>query len=102
MSNQDNKKELNPLEKQLEEISEWQKNATNPGHFVGTGKVPIALKNFYRTPIVMLIVGAIFLIFAICNLISNFSIETIPTSIIIMIVSSVLIIRAIIRLSKKT
>lgn len=104
MSNEDNNKELNPLEKQLDEINEWQKNANNPGYFVGSGKVPTPLKNFYKTPIVMLIVGAMFLIFAICNLISNFSdfsIETMLTSIIIIIVSSMLIIRAIIQLSKK-
>lgn len=60
MSNQDNN-ELDPLEKQLEEINEWQKNSANPGYFIEKGKLPLPMKNLLKSPIVMLIIGNIYI-----------------------------------------
>jgi len=57
LNDKDNNVELNLLEKQIKEIEEWQKNANNPGHFVGTGKIPIPLRNLLGSPRTMLIVG---------------------------------------------
>jgi GNAT superfamily N-acetyltransferase len=54
MSNQGDN-ELNPLEKQIEEINEWQKNSANPVHFVETSKVPVPKKNLLKSPVLMLI-----------------------------------------------
>ena len=102
MGNQDNDKELNPLEKQLEEINEWQKNANNPGYFVGSGKVPLPMRNLLKSPIVMLIVGVIFIIPTIYNLVSNSSIAMIVTNLITIVISGGLIFGGIIRILKRT
>ncbi|GAA0180868.1 hypothetical protein SH2C18_34870 [Clostridium sediminicola] len=101
MNNQDNNKELNPLEKQLKEINECQKNANNPGYFVGSGKVPIPSKNLLNSPIVSLIIGSTFLIPTICDLVSDFSIQTILGNVIEIIIGLGFIIGGIIRLLKK-
>ncbi|MDP4133202.1 MAG: hypothetical protein Q8882_04230 [Bacillota bacterium] len=47
MDKKDSNKELNEFENQLNEIKEWQKNAYNPGFFIGTGRVPLPLKNLH-------------------------------------------------------
>lgn len=98
MNNNKNDSELNPLEKQLNEINEWQKNSTNPGYFVGSGKVPAPLKNSMKSPIVMLIIGIMFLIPTILNLVNNFNIESIFTNMITIIIGGALIIGSIIRI----
>lgn len=101
MSNQDNNNELNPLEKQLEDINEWQKNSTNPGYYVGTGKVPVPMKNLLKSPIIMIIIGSILAIPTICNLVSNFGVGTILSNILIILISSGLIIGGAIRILKR-
>lgn len=101
MGNKDKDKERNPLEKQLEEINEWQKNATNPGYFVGSVKVPLPMKNLIKSPIVMLITGVIFIIPTIINLVSDFSIATIFTNLITIIICGGLILGGIIRILKR-
>lgn len=100
MGNHDNK-ELNPFEKQLEEINEMQKNVNNPGYFIGSGKAPLFYKNLFKSPMIMLIVGIIFTMPTIYNLVSNFSIETIYNNVITILISGVLIIGGILRLLKR-
>jgi hypothetical protein len=39
-----------PYDAELNEIREWQDNMYNPGHYIGTGKVPYPLKNLARHP----------------------------------------------------
>jgi hypothetical protein len=102
MDIQDNDKELNPLEKQLEEINEWQKNATNPGYFIGSGKVPLPMRNLLKSPILMLIVGIIFIIPTIYNLVSNFNIATVVTNLITIVIGGALIFGGIMRILKRT
>lgn len=102
MNNKDNNKDLNPFEKQMEEIQEMQKNINNPGYFIGSGKVPLFYKNLHKSPLIMLIVGIILSLPTIYNLINNFSIETIISNIIIIIISGALIIGGTIRLLKTT
>lgn len=38
------RKERTSLDKQIDELNEWQKNVNNPGYFVGTGKIPVPMK----------------------------------------------------------
>lgn len=99
MSNHNNKQ--NPLEKQIEEINEWQKNASNPGYFIGSGKAPLPLRNLFKSPVIMLIAGIILAIPIIYNFVGDFSIETIFSNAVITIISVGLIIGGIIRILKK-
>ncbi len=62
INNKNNESKLNPLENQVEEINEWQKNANNHGYFIGSGKAPLPMKNILKSPIIMLIIGVIFAI----------------------------------------
>ncbi|MBE6061489.1 MAG: hypothetical protein E7215_15185 [Clostridium sulfidigenes] len=96
-----NESKLNPLENQVEEINEWQKNANNPGYFIGSGKAPLPMKNILKSPMIMLIIGVIFAIPIIFSLVKNFSIETIFNNLVIITISIILIAGGIIRLLNK-
>ena len=98
MNNEDNNKELNLLEKQIKDIEEWQKNANNPGYFVGSGKVPIPLRNIFKSAKIMLLVGCLISLPTIYNIISNFSFENIISNIMPVIISCTLIIGGIVRI----
>ncbi len=89
INNKNNETKLNPLEKQIEEINEWQKNANNPGYFIGSGKAPLPIKNLLKSPIIMLIIGFIF------------AITTIFNNVMVIIISIILITGGIIRLLNK-
>lgn len=39
-----------PYDAELNDIREWQDNMYNPGHYIGTGKLPYPLKNLTRSP----------------------------------------------------
>ncbi len=67
----------NPFESQIKEIEEWQKNANNPRYYTGTGKIPIPLKNMFKAPLTILIVGLIILLFSVLNVIANFSVDNV-------------------------
>jgi len=101
INNKNNEVKLNPLEKQVEEINEWQKNANNPGYFIGSGKAPLPIKNILKAPIIMLIIGFIFAIPIIFSLVKSFSIETIFNNVVIITISIILITGGIIRLLNK-
>jgi len=101
INNKNNETKLNPLEKQIEEINEWQKNANNPGYFIGSCKAPLLMKNILKSPIIMLIIGFIFAIPIIFSLVKNFSIETIFNNVMVIIISIILVTGGIIRLIKK-
>jgi len=101
INNKNNETKLNPLEKQIEEINEWQKNANNPSYFIGSGKAPLPIKNLLKSPIVMLIIGFIFAIPTIFSLVKDFSIETIFNNVMVIIISIILITGGIIRLLNK-
>lgn len=101
INNKNNESKLNPLENQVEEINEWQKNANNHGYFIGSGKAPLPMKNILKSPIIMLIIGVIFAIPIIFSLVKNFSIETIFNNVVIITISIILITGGIIRLLNK-
>lgn len=101
INNKNNEAKLNPLENQVEEINEWQKNANNLGYFIGSGKAPLPIKNILKSPIIMLIIGFIFAIPIIFSLVKNFSIETIFNNVVIITISIILITGGIIRLLNK-
>jgi len=101
INNKNNEAKLNPLENQVEEINEWQKNANNPVYFISSGKAPLPMKNLLKSPIIMLIIGFIFVIPIIFSLVKNFSIETIFNNVVIITISIILITGGIIRLLNK-
>ena len=47
----------NELEKELEDIKEWQDNQYNPGHYIGTGRVPRPVIRLAKYPIILVIIG---------------------------------------------
>lgn len=97
-NNEDNNEELNLLEKQIKDIEEWQKNANNPGYFVGSGKVPIPLRNIFKSYKVMIIVGCLISLPSIFSIIKNFSFENVISNIMPLIISCILIIGGLIRM----
>ena len=99
MSNiQDENKEINEFEETLNEINEWQNNYSNPGYYVGSGKVPIPIKNIFKSPRLILIVGLIIGVPTFYSIINNFSFENILGNIMAIVISSAFIIGGIIRL----
>lgn len=100
MSNEDKNKDLNPLEKQLEEINECQMNANNPGYFVGTGKVPATSKNLFKSPKIMLVIGIIVIIPSAFSLISEFSFKTLAIDLMPLVIGGGLIVGGILRLKE--
>lgn len=39
-----------PYNQELEELKEWQENQYNPGHYIGTGRIPYGLKMLSKNP----------------------------------------------------
>jgi hypothetical protein len=39
-----------PYDAEFNDMKEWQENMYNPGHYIGTGKVPYPLKQLARRP----------------------------------------------------
>ena len=39
-----------PYDAEFNDMREWQENMYNPGHYIGTGKVPYPLKQLARRP----------------------------------------------------
>ncbi|RKD30014.1 hypothetical protein [Thermohalobacter berrensis] len=54
-------KNKNKLKNELKELKEWQDNQFNPGHYIGTGRVPNPIKKLSKFPI-FLIVLCIFIL----------------------------------------
>lgn len=101
MDNNEEKSELNPLEKQLQEINEWQRNATNPGYYIGTGRIPVAVKNVMRSPILLLMAGILLLLTSVYGLIYNFNIQAVSSGAVPLVLGVGLTAGGIIRLVKK-
>lgn len=57
--------DTNSFSNQLEEIKDNVDNQYNPGHWIGTGRVPLAIKGLKRYPILSLSLGIITLLFCI-------------------------------------
>jgi hypothetical protein len=72
MKMSDNNIEKNDFEKQIEDIDEFQKNATNPGYFIGNGKVPAPLKGIRRYPVVLIVLGGLGLAFSGLSLVTAY------------------------------
>jgi hypothetical protein len=101
MTNKGNDKEINPLEEQIKEIDEWQKNASNPCHYVGSGKVPAPLKNMFKSPAVMLVVGLIISEPVIYGIITDFTFNNIVSNAMPILLCGILIAGGTIRILKK-
>ncbi|WP_315115093.1 hypothetical protein [uncultured Clostridium sp.] len=101
INNKKTNKEINLFEEQLDEIKEYQKNAFNPGHYVGTGRVNLATKNLFKSSKVLITTGIIFLVPAIYNIIKNFNIVTLLSQTMQIIIGCALIFGGFIRLRRK-
>lgn len=101
MSNQNMDSGQNPLENQIEELKEWQENAYNPGYYIGSGKAPLPLRNMAKSPkapVIMLIVGSLFAVPALYQLVRYFSFETLLGSFMPMAVGIILMLGGAIRI----
>lgn len=96
-----NQDENNKFEKQLKDIKEWQDNYNNPGHYIGSGKVPTPLKNIFKSPTIILIVGIIIAIITLYSIINNLSFRNIWNNILYIIISVSFIFGGIIRILNK-
>lgn len=96
-----NQDENDKFEKQLKDIKEWQDNYNNPGHYIGSGKVPTPLKNLFKSPAIILIVGIIIAILTLYSIISNLTFENILSNIFSIIISVSFIFGGIIRILNK-
>lgn len=97
-NNQEDNIELNKFEEQLNDINEWQNNATNPWYYVGSGKSPTPIRNMLKSPILIFIIGVVLAISVIFNIVSNFTFENILNNLTTMVISAAFIIGGIIRL----
>lgn len=93
--------ENNEFEQQLKDINEWQENYNNPGHYIGSAKVPTPLKNLFKSPAIILIVGIIITILTLYSIISNFTFENILSNIFSIIISASFIFGGIVRMLNK-
>lgn len=96
-----NNNEKNPFEKQIDELNEWQENSSNPGHYVGTGKVPLPVKNMYKSPFAIIFLGIIMLLPTILNLINDFTLLTVYNNLLGSILGCVFIFAGVSRLLNK-
>ncbi|WMJ79411.1 hypothetical protein RBU49_10965 [Clostridium sp. MB40-C1] len=71
MNNKNDRQDLNPIENQIKEIENDQKNAYNPGYYIQNGNIPLFIKNLVEFPLVLLILGIIILTVVIINIINN-------------------------------
>ncbi len=49
----------NSLDKEIEEITEWQENRFNPGYYIGTGRMPKPLLSLCKYPKLIIAFGVI-------------------------------------------
>ena len=101
MKKKDTDTNSNSLEEQKKDIEEWQKNSYNPGHYVGTGRIPTPVKNLYKSPLFILVMGFLFLASAIYALVKDFSFRTLVSVIVILTVGVLMTFGGIRRLTKK-
>ncbi|MEW9097366.1 MAG: hypothetical protein AB2417_20015 [Clostridiaceae bacterium] len=101
MYNKEANKEINSFEEQLDEIKEYQKNAFNPGYYVGSGRVNLATKNLFKSPKVLITMGIIFLIPAIYNIIKDFNVVTLLNQAMQIIIGCILTFGGFKRLRRK-
>ncbi|MEA4826564.1 MAG: hypothetical protein VB130_08025 [Clostridium sp.] len=96
-----NECDLNPIEKQIKEIDEYQKNIYNPGHYITSSKIPLPLRNLYKNPIVLILIGIIILVPVLVNITSEQSISDIAYKIIYLIIGLILLISGSVKLVRK-
>ncbi|SCY55671.1 hypothetical protein [Alkaliphilus peptidifermentans] len=55
-------KEDDKFLKDMEDLNEWQQNQYNPGHYIGTGRIPRPILNLTKYPRLLIIAGVLGLI----------------------------------------
>ncbi|ATW28228.1 hypothetical protein DCMF_28815 [Candidatus Formimonas warabiya] len=62
MKKYDEFQETNEFERDIQDLREWQNNQYNPGHYIGTGRVPRPVKGLGKFSILLIALG-IFIFF---------------------------------------
>lgn len=63
--------EKNEFEKDIEDLQDWLDNQYNPGHYVGTGRVPRPVSRLTKYPFLLIIFGLLIIVPTILVLISS-------------------------------
>ena len=63
----------NELEKEIEDLREWQDNQHNPGYFVGTGRIPRPIRKSADVWYVPFILGVLFSLFFVMQVVAILS-----------------------------
>ncbi|MFA5528280.1 MAG: hypothetical protein WC996_06645 [Peptostreptococcales bacterium] len=53
---------MGDLNKDIEELKDWQNEQYSPGNYIGTGKVPRPIMGLTKFPIILLIIGVLILV----------------------------------------
>lgn len=96
-----NDKGLNHIEKQIDEIEEWNKNVNNPGYYTTSSRMPLPLKRLSKFPLLILFIGLVVLIPSLYNTISNFHIFNVFENCIQIIVGGALVYGGVARLIRE-
>ncbi|MGL5617370.1 MAG: hypothetical protein ACRDD2_14300 [Sarcina sp.] len=68
--------ESTAFEEQLKELNHWQRNSSDPDYYANCGITPLPMKNLYKSPVPLIVVGILGLIILLPILISSFSLKT--------------------------
>ncbi len=78
------------LQKELDDLKDWQENQYNPGRYIGTGRVPKVVSGLSKYPVLLIILGligllplTIILIFSEVNLIELLLFLAVPAVFIV-------------------
>jgi hypothetical protein len=63
--------EKNEFEKDMEDLQDWLDNQYNPGHYIGTGRLPRPVGRLTKYPLLLIIFGLLYIAPAIMVLISS-------------------------------
>lgn len=88
--------EKNGFEKDMEDLQDWLDNRYNPGHYIGTGRVPRPISRLTKYPFLLIILGLLCIVPTIIALISSkFAWHSLISSIIPLIISISFVIRGV-------
>ncbi|AYO31607.1 hypothetical protein D2962_14250 [Biomaibacter acetigenes] len=84
----DSQKKKNEFEKDMEDLQDWLDNQYNPGHYVGTGRVPRPIGRLTKYPLLLIIFGLLYFAPVIIVLVSSkFTCSSLISSIIPVLIS---------------
>ncbi len=94
--NKDFSDEKNEFKKDIEDLQDWLDNQYNPGHYIGTGRVPRPVSRLTKHPFLLIVFGLLIIVPTIIVLTSSeFTWSSLISSIIPLIISIGFIIRGV-------